>query len=146
MQGSDLRYCRLCGYILEGLPEHRCPECGRPFDPTDPHTYARRLQSGLGLLITALVADGLIVAALCVLMLVGPVVDSSDGLFTTVALVVCILFSTGLTLAGATVFKTALRVWNPPPTLTKRWPVMAALGIAALPYLLLAGLIANAFL
>lgn len=22
--------CRGCGYVLNGLPEHRCPECGRP--------------------------------------------------------------------------------------------------------------------
>ena len=25
--------CRECGYILIGLPEPRCPECGRAFDP-----------------------------------------------------------------------------------------------------------------
>lgn len=27
--------CRKCGYLLRGLTENRCPECGRPFDPTD---------------------------------------------------------------------------------------------------------------
>lgn len=31
--------CLDCGYILGGLPENRCPECGRPFDPNDPQTY-----------------------------------------------------------------------------------------------------------
>src|SRR3954464_15394014 len=25
--------CRDCGYALRGLSEHRCPECGRDFDP-----------------------------------------------------------------------------------------------------------------
>lgn len=25
--------CIGCGYLLYGLPEPRCPECGRPFDP-----------------------------------------------------------------------------------------------------------------
>ncbi len=27
--------CRECGYDLRGLTEHRCPECGKPFDPAD---------------------------------------------------------------------------------------------------------------
>jgi hypothetical protein len=30
--------CRTCGYPLKGLPERRCPECGRSFDPYDPAT------------------------------------------------------------------------------------------------------------
>lgn len=32
-------YCRSCRYGLEGLEAGRCPECGLPFDPTDPTTY-----------------------------------------------------------------------------------------------------------
>jgi hypothetical protein len=28
-------YCRTCGYCLIGLAEHRCPECGKPFDPSE---------------------------------------------------------------------------------------------------------------
>jgi len=31
--------CLGCGYILEGLPGNRCPECGRAFDLSDPTTY-----------------------------------------------------------------------------------------------------------
>ena len=34
-------YCRGCGYNLRGLTVPRCPECGRPFDPADPHTYRK---------------------------------------------------------------------------------------------------------
>src|SRR5687767_10927483 len=30
--------CRGCDYPLRGLSENRRPECGRPFDPTDPTT------------------------------------------------------------------------------------------------------------
>jgi hypothetical protein len=31
--------CRNCYYVLENLPEPRCPECGTPFDFDDPDTY-----------------------------------------------------------------------------------------------------------
>jgi predicted RNA-binding Zn-ribbon protein involved in translation (DUF1610 family) len=27
--------CKLCGYDLEGLTKHRCPECGTEFDPAE---------------------------------------------------------------------------------------------------------------
>lgn len=32
-------YCRKCGYLLAGLSENRCPECGRTFDPAKRRTY-----------------------------------------------------------------------------------------------------------
>ena len=31
--------CLSCSYLLVGLPENRCPECGRTFDPSDPTTF-----------------------------------------------------------------------------------------------------------
>lgn len=31
--------CLGCGYTLTGLPEPRCPECGRFFDPASPSTF-----------------------------------------------------------------------------------------------------------
>ena len=34
--------CLDCGYVLSGLTEHRCPECGRTFDPDDPNSYSMR--------------------------------------------------------------------------------------------------------
>ncbi len=34
-------YCLNCGYVLDGLPEDRCPECGTAFDPTDSSTVHR---------------------------------------------------------------------------------------------------------
>ncbi len=34
-------YCLGCQYDLRGLPERRCPECGRAFDPQDPATYLK---------------------------------------------------------------------------------------------------------
>lgn len=32
-------HCLDCGYALDGLTEHRCPECGRAFDPADEKTW-----------------------------------------------------------------------------------------------------------
>jgi hypothetical protein len=32
--------CLGCQYDLANLSEHRCPECGREFDPTNPDTFA----------------------------------------------------------------------------------------------------------
>jgi len=31
--------CLNCKYDLRQLSEHRCPECGREFDPDDPQTF-----------------------------------------------------------------------------------------------------------
>lgn len=38
--GESRLYCLGCYYDLRGLPEPRCPECGRGFDPDDPKTYS----------------------------------------------------------------------------------------------------------
>lgn len=38
-------YCRRCAYNLKQLDTHRCPECGRPFDPTNPKTFRRHPSS-----------------------------------------------------------------------------------------------------
>lgn len=35
-------HCRQCGYMLAGLSEPRCPECGRRFDPERRSTFDRR--------------------------------------------------------------------------------------------------------
>lgn len=38
-EGSAPRRCLDCGYIIDHLPEPRCPECGKDFDPNKPETY-----------------------------------------------------------------------------------------------------------
>ena len=38
MAEADHKRCLGCGYILDGLPEPVCPECGRIFDPVSPET------------------------------------------------------------------------------------------------------------
>ncbi len=36
------KYCLACSYVLDGLPENRCPECGRMFHHGDAHTFGLR--------------------------------------------------------------------------------------------------------
>src|SRR6185503_12223613 len=36
---KSLMRCKSCHYSLANLTEHRCPECGRHFDPSDPTTF-----------------------------------------------------------------------------------------------------------
>jgi hypothetical protein len=41
-------YCRKCGYDLRAqTAPHRCPECGRPFDPADRKTFLIRPPRGV---------------------------------------------------------------------------------------------------
>jgi len=35
----DTAQCHNCRYLLRGLPNPICPECGQPFDPEDPESY-----------------------------------------------------------------------------------------------------------
>jgi hypothetical protein len=34
--------CKTCYYSLANLTEHRCPEPGTPFDPSDPYSFRMR--------------------------------------------------------------------------------------------------------
>lgn len=36
MMAAPARICEQCGYVLHGLREPICPECGTPFDPSKP--------------------------------------------------------------------------------------------------------------
>lgn len=38
----DPARCKNCFYIIDGLTEPRCPECGREFDPNDRRTYTTK--------------------------------------------------------------------------------------------------------
>ena len=55
-----------CGYMLRGLPEPVCPECGRAFDPADPTTYrCPRVSTGFRLTPLQLASIGLAVYIGC---------------------------------------------------------------------------------
>ena len=68
-------YCRKCGYVLDGLSECRCPECGSAFDPANGRTFNRlsRDQKRRRLRLTVGWAVFLIALAAATLLIVGAV-------------------------------------------------------------------------
>ncbi len=58
--------CIGCGYQLIGLPEPRCPECGRAFDPADPGTFSTKTRSGRRELLKAI--GGIVLMSLPLLL------------------------------------------------------------------------------
>ena len=36
-------YCRQCHYNLHGLTEYRCPECGKPYQPSNPSSFYTKI-------------------------------------------------------------------------------------------------------
>src|SRR4051812_13314867 len=60
--------CLDCNYDLRSLCEHRCPECGRPFEPNDAKTFGPRkpmasLRQIILLLVAWVVSFGVVVLA-----------------------------------------------------------------------------------
>ena len=55
-------HCLTCHYNLRNLVEHRCPECGRVFDPNNSRSFfpniamGKRSKTALGIIVTILVA------------------------------------------------------------------------------------------
>src|SRR5688572_6340901 len=69
---SDRATCLGCGYALCGLPENRCPECGRAFDPFDATTMRlpgvrpppKPVPFAVEMIIAAVIAAGFTTASL----------------------------------------------------------------------------------
>ena len=72
--------CAACKYDLRRLKSHACPECGRSFDPNDPHSYVSgqsfRVQLWVGVAFAGGATIGLLVPLLY-LWYVGGVLGAS---------------------------------------------------------------------
>ncbi len=67
---NPTRYCRWCSYVLDGLTAHRCPECGRTFDPNRRRTYRTKPRGSLWSVLWVLVRASAIGVAVLMLVLV----------------------------------------------------------------------------
>ena len=96
--------CRDCGYLLRGLSDPRCPECGRGFDPADPRTMdVGRVPGPLASFFLGLpgtIFEGAVVAV-CGMALLGGTVPGGVFLLQIAALWlgVALTFAWGLRLA-----------------------------------------------
>jgi hypothetical protein len=104
MTSPEPKRCLDCGYILEGLPENRCPECGRAFDPDDPRTVAPPPESGRFLLLGAVIGAALVLGAFLIAVVVfaaEPRVPIDPSLAWGAAFLALVLFVFGLLLEFA---------------------------------------------
>jgi hypothetical protein len=62
--------CLTCKYDLSKLTEHRCPECGRAFDPADPKTFhsAGRLSRRVSMLLVILIVVAIVLACVITIL------------------------------------------------------------------------------
>jgi hypothetical protein len=127
----DIRYylpgwrCLECGYLLDGLPEPRCPECGRPFDPGDRGTFITWQWSGIPLFVAALVFTAALAAAAYA---IGPPDSRPRQLSEMGALVVVSMF---FAVGQATVLVACIATFRRPRAeVSHRGFVLVAAGIS----------------
>ncbi len=104
MADPEPKRCLGCGYILEHLPEPRCPECGRGFDPADRRTYGPAVLSGLRYLWFALAGLGTLPLAYVAVALVPTVsrrYQDSMARLLMIAILVSVCLSVYVLVAGA---------------------------------------------
>ena len=63
MLAKPTMYCCRCNYALEGLREHRCPECGTPFNLDNPAKPRRRMKWACWIIATAILVLVIVVAS-----------------------------------------------------------------------------------
>ncbi len=148
MGPSEHKRCLGCGYILDHLPEPRCPECGRGFDPLDPETYFVRSISGLSYLVVAIVASALLVFSAGAVLALGMVASAGWPEWAVRVLVVVVAASASLGLTGeGVVLAFGVRaLLRPRHMCVRRGALIVACVVAGLPLAGCAGAVVYALL
>jgi hypothetical protein len=133
--------CLGCGYDLHGLPENRCPECGRPFNPDNSATFLCSQVDGRKYLTLALSGLFGMTAPIMVARLLG---SSSAG--QAVECAVIAVFPIGLLTTAVALGVSIRRLRQPPAATVHRNALVAALLVSLLPYAVFVGSAALAVL
>jgi hypothetical protein len=129
MPSPEPMRCLACGYDLRGLPENRCPECGRAFDPGDSATFLCRQADGRKYLAAALLGLFGMTTPIMTARMLGSLLPAR-----AVGCAVIVVFPIGL-LMTAVVLGVSIRQFRKPPASTVHRNVLAAaLLVSALPY------------
>jgi hypothetical protein len=119
--------CLDCGYVLKGLPENRCPECGRVFDPENPQTFVAKLRCGVPCLFGVIAAISGLVVTTAMLAYVLRQLPKPDKASIAVAIGVWMAILFGGVIAGSwSVGRSWKALCQPPATTCHRWCHVAA--------------------
>jgi len=129
--------CLGCGYILDGLPEPRCPECGGAFDPDDPATYLCDQGDGRKYLAAALLGLFAVTSPIMLANLLGLGFPGQVLWWAVVA-----MFAGGLLTSAVVLGLSIKRLREPPAATAHRKALVAALLVSAVPYGVFVGWVA----
>lgn len=120
---QDEMKCRDCRYILnqlpipQKLPEPRCPECGRSFDPNDPVTYWSHMdeERRSGIIILAIASTSMILVVVLWFMIIAGLFPQSLYQHNNVILVSTAILSLIVEIVGSILaFRKLLKSdWTP---------------------------------
>jgi hypothetical protein len=137
MASPETMRCFGCGYDLHGLPENRCPECGRAFDPSNSTTFLCRLADGRKYLAAALLG---VFGMMAPVMMADLLRLAFPGQILGWAAFA--MFSVGLLTTAAVLGVSIKRLRGPPAATVHRNALVAALLISLVPYVVFVGWVA----
>lgn len=126
--------CRTCGYDLQGLEEHRCPECGRAFDPFDPQTFQQWPYRGRRYVVLAIMGAAMLGAPFLLPVLLDLGWIRGRQLPTALPLIVVLLMFGGFALTWYVCTIGFAAIIERLPWVEDRIAFACALGIGVLSY------------
>jgi hypothetical protein len=140
MVEPEHKRCLGCGYILDGLPEPRCPECGRGFDPDDAETFVESTTDARNCFLLAIAGLAVLALGLAILLLARQIRSGGTVLpaLEWMADLSLLLDLLGLSCAATALMRAVCALRLPRYSIVHRGEAIAAIAIGALPFAALA--------